>query len=137
MREIDALDGICARLCDQTGIHFHVLNRRHGPAVMGHRALIDRKLYRRAMQEELFRNTPNLQVLEATVEDLCLEQATCPEGQGQTHRVIGCILGDGREIRAPSVVITTGTFLNGELVWGGRRSPGGRIGEASSSGLAR
>jgi len=51
MREIDAMDGICARLCDDTGIHFHVLNRSHGPAVIGLRALIDRKLYKKAMQK--------------------------------------------------------------------------------------
>jgi len=51
LREIDAMDGVCARICDQTGFNWRVLNRRNGPAVMGLRALIDRKLYKRAMQE--------------------------------------------------------------------------------------
>ncbi|KAI3413727.1 Mitochondrial Translation Optimization [Globodera pallida] len=139
MREIDALDGVCPRICDQTGFHFHVLNRRHGPAVLGLRALIDRKLYKSAMQEEIFRNTPNLDVLEAAVEDLFLDDDSSQIAGDElpSHRVKGCVLGDGRLIIAPTVVITTGTFLNGLLVWGGQQKPGGRIGEASSSGLAK
>lgn len=51
MREVDALDGLCARLCDQTAITFQALNRSKGPAVLGLRAQIDRNLYRNAMQE--------------------------------------------------------------------------------------
>jgi tRNA uridine 5-carboxymethylaminomethyl modification enzyme len=51
MREIDAMDGISPRICDQTGIHFHILNGSRGPAVIGLRALIDRKLYKKAMQQ--------------------------------------------------------------------------------------
>lgn len=50
MREVDALDGLCARICDQSGIHYKVLNRRKGPAVWGLRAQIDRKLYKQNMQ---------------------------------------------------------------------------------------
>ena len=50
MREVDALDGLCSRICDQSGIHYKVLNRRKGPAVWGLRAQIDRKLYKQNMQ---------------------------------------------------------------------------------------
>lgn len=50
MREVDALDGLCSRICDQSGVHYKVLNRRKGPAVWGLRAQIDRKLYKQNMQ---------------------------------------------------------------------------------------
>ena len=50
MREIDAMDGICGRLCDESGVQYRVLNRAKGPAVWGPRAQIDRKLYRANMQ---------------------------------------------------------------------------------------
>ena len=106
MREIDAMDGVCPRICDQTGIHFHVLNRRHGPAVIGLRALIDRKLYKKEMQKvtkiinnlkkfkEILENTANLEIIEGTVENLCIEEATC-SSSNYTHRVTGCVLGNG------------------------------------------
>nr|CAD2135075.1 unnamed protein product [Meloidogyne enterolobii] len=136
MREIDAMDGICARLCDDTGIHFHVLNRSHGPAVIGLRALIDRKLYKKAMQKEIFENTPNLDVIESTVEDLIIVEATCSTKNNFTHKLVGCIIKNGINIYSPSIIITTGTFLKGELNWGGKSVPGGRMGEGPSSGLA-
>ncbi|XP_078394226.1 5-taurinomethyluridine-[tRNA] synthase subunit MTO1, mitochondrial-like, partial [Cetorhinus maximus] len=71
IREVDALDGLCARICDQSGIHFKVLNRRKGPAVWGLRAQVDRKLYKRLMQSEILR-TPGLTVREGSVEDLLI-----------------------------------------------------------------
>lgn len=77
MREVDALDGLCGRICDISGIHYRVLNRRKGPAVWGLRAQIDRKLYKKHLQEELF-STPNLEILESSVEDLILQNdSTC------------------------------------------------------------
>src|SRR5215213_2691161 len=102
VREIDALDGLIARVADRGGIQFRVLNRRKGPAVRGPRAQADRKLYAAAMQEAI-RTTANLTVIEGEIEDLVLK-----EGQ-----VSGAMLADGRELSAPSVVITTGTFLRG------------------------
>src|SRR5690606_38813156 len=68
-REIDALDGLMGRVIDEAGIQFRVLNRRKGPAVRGHRAQADRKLYRSAMQAELLA-TPNLTIIEGKVDDL-------------------------------------------------------------------
>lgn len=53
MREVDALDGLCSRICDQSGVHYKVLNRRKGPAVWGLRAQIDRKLYKQNMQVKI------------------------------------------------------------------------------------
>src|SRR5690349_11471631 len=69
VREIDALDGLMGRVADQAGIQFRVLNRSKGPAVQGPRAQADRKLYRLAMQAAV-RATPNLDVIEAPVEDV-------------------------------------------------------------------
>ncbi|CAH6780193.1 Mto1 [Phodopus roborovskii] len=89
MREVDALDGLCSRICDQSGIHYKVLNRRKGPAVWGLRAQIDRKLYKQNMQEEVL-NTPLLTVQEGTVEDLVLTE---PEpGYPGKCRVRGVVL---------------------------------------------
>ncbi len=73
VREIDALDGLMGKVADAAGIQFRVLNRSKGPAVRGPRAQADRKLYRQAMQAAI-RATANLEVIEAAVEDLIVEQ---------------------------------------------------------------
>ncbi|XP_054289957.1 protein MTO1 homolog, mitochondrial isoform X2 [Macrosteles quadrilineatus] len=103
MREIDALDGVCCRICDRSGIQYKVLNTRKGPAVWGPRAQIDRKLYKQNVQEELFKNTPNLDVLVASVEDLLLEQPTNPSSDQVLQQCVGVVLStpprlDGRTI---------------------------------------
>uniref|UniRef100_A0A2K5LK12 Mitochondrial tRNA translation optimization 1 n=4 Tax=Cercopithecidae TaxID=9527 RepID=A0A2K5LK12_CERAT len=90
MREVDALDGLCSRICDQSGVHYKVLNRRKGPAVWGLRAQIDRKLYKQNMQKEIL-NTPLLTVQEGAVEDLILTEPE-PEHTGKC-RVSGVVLG--------------------------------------------
>ncbi|MFT4911693.1 MAG: tRNA uridine 5-carboxymethylaminomethyl modification enzyme [Brevundimonas sp.] len=125
VREIDAMDGIMGRLGDVSGIQFRLLNRSRGAAVQGPRSQIDRRLYREAMQAELAQ-TPNLSLRAGTAERLILD--------GQ--RVIGVVTGDGDEIRAAAVVLTTGTFLNGVIHRGDERIPAGRDGEAPSTGLA-
>src|SRR5436853_5034860 len=71
VREIDALDGLMGRVADRAGIQFRVLNRRKGPAVRGPRAQADRKLYAAAMQQAI-RETANLTVIEAEVDDLMI-----------------------------------------------------------------
>ncbi|EHA97916.1 MTO1-like protein, mitochondrial [Heterocephalus glaber] len=149
MREIDALDGLCSRICDQSGVHYKVLNRRKGPAVWGLRAQIDRKLYKQNMQKEIL-NTPLLTVQEGAVEDLILTQ---PEpGHPGRCRVSGVVLGmywlqvlitayqtpvDGSAVHAESVILTTGTFLRGTVVIGLETHPAGRLGDQPSIGLAQ
>lgn len=134
MREVDALDGLCSRICDQSGIHYKVLNRRKGPAVWGLRAQIDRKLYKQNMQKEIL-STPLLTVQEGAVEDLVLAE---PEpGYGGKSRVRGVVLADGSTIHAESVILTTGTFLRGTVIIGLEVHPAGRLGDQPSIGLAQ
>ncbi len=126
VREIDALDGLMGRVADRAGIQFRVLNRRKGPAVRGPRAQADRKLYAAAMQAEI-REIPNLDVIEAEVDDLLTDE----------HRVAGVKLADGSLIQAGAVVLTTGTFLSGLIHIGEKQIPAGRVGEAPALGLSR
>lgn len=126
VREIDALDGLMARIADLGGIQFRVLNRRKGPAVRGPRAQADRKLYAHAMQAAI-RAVPNLEVIEAEADDLLIKSG----------RLSGVRLADGREIAAGAVVLTTGTFLRGLIHIGEKQIPAGRIGEAPAMGLSR
>ncbi|XP_014804840.1 PREDICTED: protein MTO1 homolog, mitochondrial isoform X1 [Calidris pugnax] len=134
MREVDALDGLCGRLCDRAGIHYKVLNRAKGPAVWGLRAQIDRQLYRESMQREIL-NTPLLTVREASVEDLLLAEPE-PERPGKCQ-VTGVVLGDGSTVHAGSVVLTTGTFLRGMVLVGLESHPAGRLGDRPAVGLAQ
>src|SRR3546814_12663798 len=74
VREIDALDGVMARVADAAGIQFRMLNASKGPAVRGPRAQADRKLYRQAMQAVLAEQA-NLTIVEATIEDLLVDRS--------------------------------------------------------------
>jgi len=125
VREIDAMDGVMGRLADVSGIQFRLLNRSKGAAVQGPRSQIDRRLYREAMQAEL-EKTPNLTLMAGTAEALLMDGT----------RVVGVTTGEGAELRAASVVLTTGTFLNGVIHKGDQRIPAGRHGEAPSTGMA-
>ena len=125
VREVDALDGIMARAIDRAGIQFRVLNRSKGPAVRGPRAQADRRLYREAVQA-LLAGQADLEIVEGAVEDLLSEN----------DRISGVRLGDGREIRAGAVVVTTGTFLRGLIHRGESTESAGRIGEPPSLGLS-
>lgn len=125
VREIDALDGIMGLATDAAGIQFRMLNRSRGPAVRGPRAQTDRKLYREAVQS-LLGDQPNLTQCAGGVEDLIIEGSVCK----------GIVLSNGERIGARSVVLTTGTFLNGLIHLGQRTWAAGRIDEAPSLGLA-
>ncbi|KHJ90821.1 tRNA uridine 5-carboxymethylaminomethyl modification enzyme GidA [Oesophagostomum dentatum] len=130
IREVDALDGVCGRICDKSAITYQALNSGQGPAVLGLRAQIDRKLYKAHMQKELS-STPNLEIVRGAVEALATKEV---EGK---MRVLGVVLEDGSVLKAKSVVIATGTFLGGEIFLGRQRWPAGRIGEKSAMGLSK
>jgi tRNA uridine 5-carboxymethylaminomethyl modification enzyme len=125
VREIDALDGLMGRVADEGGIQFRVLNRRKGPAVRGPRAQQDRRLYAAAMQA-VVRECANLIVIEGEADDLLVRDGA----------VSGIRLGDGREVEAGAVVLTTGTFLRGLIHIGELKTPAGRVGEAPAVGLS-
>ena len=125
VREVDALDGLIGRVADAAGIQFRLLNRSRGPAVRGPRAQMDRAVYRRVMTAELARQ-PRLTIVEGAVEDLILEAG----------RVVGVETAGGERLCAAAVVLTTGTFLRGEIHRGGERIPAGRAGDAPAVRLA-
>lgn len=125
VREVDALDGLMGRVADQAGIQYRLLNRRKGPAVRGPRAQMDRALYRSAMQAAIG-DVANLSVLEGEVDDLVVKEGV----------VCGVVLGDGQQISADAVVLTTGTFLRGLIHRGDETIPAGRMGEGPVRGLS-
>jgi len=125
VREIDALDGVMGVAADRAGIQFRLLNRKKGPAVQGPRTQADRQLYMTAIQD-LTAKVSNLEVIEAEVTDLSLSSGN----------VEGVILADGTNISAPSVILTTGTFLRGVIHVGDKSHSGGRMGDKPSVALA-
>lgn len=125
VREIDALGGIMGRIIDRTGIQFRLLNRSRGPAVQSPRAQADRSLYRTEMRRVL-EATPSLHLRQGVVVDLIVEN----------KEIVGVELQDTRRFGAKSVVIATGTFLNGTIHTGRRTFSAGRSGEPASIELA-
>lgn len=125
VREIDALGGIMGRVIDRTGIQFRLLNRSRGPAVQSPRAQADRSLYRIEMRRAL-EATPNLHLRQGVVVDLIVEN----------KQIVGIELQDTRRFGAKSVIIATGTFLNGTIHTGRRTFSAGRSGEPASIELA-
>ncbi|MBP7377186.1 MAG: tRNA uridine-5-carboxymethylaminomethyl(34) synthesis enzyme MnmG [Pyrinomonadaceae bacterium] len=125
VREIDALGGIMGRVIDRTGIQFRLLNRSRGPAVQSPRAQADRSMYRTEMRSVL-EATPNLSLRQGVVVKLIVAN----------NRVIGVELQDSRRFGAKSVVVATGTFLNGTIHTGEKTFSAGRAGEPASIELA-
>src|SRR6476620_560197 len=125
VREIDALAGIMARAIDRAGFQFRVLNRSKGAAVRGPRAQADRKLYAQAVRD-LLANQPGLEIREGEAVELLTEH----------DRAAGVLDGTGEALRAGAVVLTTGTFLRGEIHLGEERWPAGRVGDGPSEHLA-
>lgn len=125
VKEIDALDGLMARVIDKAGIHYKMLNESKGPAVWGPRAQADRTLYRAAMYEEIT-NYPNLSVLYDSVEDIEIID----------EKVDSVITKNQNKITCKKVILTTGTFLDGVIHIGKKTIPAGRAGEDPSIGLS-
>ena len=129
-KEIDAMGGLMGKICDSAAIQYHRLNRSKGPAVRSSRAQCDMQVYRKKMQRELM-NTPNLDVKQGTVDDLRFEQV---DGE---FKVQGVITELDVFYETDTVILTTGTFLNGLCHVGMDNFEAGRAGdEAASYGLA-
>src|SRR5688572_16935997 len=125
VREIDALGGIMGLVADEAGIQFRLLNTSRGPAVWSPRAQADKAGYRYVMRR-LLEATPNLYIKQAEVVDILLEN----------NHVVGLELLDGRRVAGTTVVLTTGTFLNGLIHIGEKQFTAGRNGEQASIPLA-
>lgn len=113
LREVDALDGVVGRIVDKAGVQFRVLNKRKGPAVWGPRAQIDRELYKKYMREELV-DYKNLAIVQNSVDDIIVQKSG-PGLDGRHGRITGVKLQNGEVIPTNHVIITTGTFLGGEI----------------------
>ncbi|MGR3311370.1 MAG: tRNA uridine-5-carboxymethylaminomethyl(34) synthesis enzyme MnmG [Candidatus Brocadiales bacterium] len=125
VREIDALGGEMAKVIDQTGIQFRMLNTSKGPAVRSPRAQADKKPYQLTMKRRL-EEQENLSLCQETVDALLVKH----------NRVIGIIAQSGITYRAKAVILTTGTFLKGLIHCGNTKVVGGRVGEPSAEKLS-
>ncbi len=135
VREIDVLGGEMGRAIDRTGIQFRVLNRRKGPAVQAPRAQADKHRYQQLMAATVA-SQPQLHLVEADAVGLTAGPIPPAGPGGARHRITGVVLDDGRELRAPRVILCTGTFLRGLMHVGEDRTRGGREGAGSSEGLS-
>ena len=124
VREIDALGGYSGIVTDKTMIQFRMLNKSKGPAMWSPRAQSDRFLFVKEWRS-ILENTPNLDFWQDMVNDIIVED----------NKVIGVKTGMGHEIKAKTVVLTNGTFLNGIIHIGKKTFGGGRIGERAATGL--
>lgn len=136
IREVDAMDGVAGRIIDKAGIMFRFLNRSKGPAVWGPRAQIDRDLYKKYMLEELL-DTNGLSIVQGKVADIVVSKEGVENGYGVQGKIVGVRLESGEVIPTGRVVITTGTFLGGEIHIGLDIFPSGRMGEAPTYGLSK
>jgi tRNA uridine 5-carboxymethylaminomethyl modification enzyme len=125
VKEIDALGGAMAAATDEAGIQFRILNVSKGPAVRATRAQADRVLYKAAIRHRL-ENQPKLWLFQQAVDDLMLEG----------DRVIGAVTQIGLRFRAPAVVLTAGTFLDGRIHVGLQNYSAGRAGDPPAVSLS-
>ncbi len=125
VREIDALGGLMGLAIDATGIQFRMLNRSKGPAVQSPRAQADKYKYKEYIRQAL-ESADNLTIVEATAAEVLTQQ----------NAVIGVRCLDGSVYRAPTAVITAGTFLKGVMHIGAEQMQGGRLDEPASNELS-
>ena len=126
VREIDALGGAMATAADLSGIQFRILNSRKGPAVRATRAQADRVLYKAAIRE-VIEHQPNLWIFQQAAEDLIVENDS----------VRGVVTQMGLRFFTDNVVLTTGTFLGGQIHIGLQNYSGGRAGDPPANALAK
>ena len=122
VKEVDALGGAMAAATDESGIQFRILNGSKGPAVRATRAQADRILYKAAIRHRL-ENQPNLWLFQQAVDDLVIESV---DG---LDRVTGAVTQSGITFRGRTVVLTTGTFLDGKIHMGLQNYSAGRAGD--------
>jgi tRNA uridine 5-carboxymethylaminomethyl modification enzyme len=122
VKEVDALGGAMAAATDESGIQFRILNGSKGPAVRAMRAQADRILYKAAIRHRL-ENQPNLWLFQQAVDDLVIESV---DG---LDRVTGAVTQSGITFRGRTVVLTTGTFLDGKIHMGLQNYSAGRAGD--------
>ena len=128
VKEIDALDGVIARAADQSGIQYRMLNASKGPAVQGLRVQADRKLFKKAINL-ILNSYKNLTILEEEVVDIKLNS--------KENKVSGVILSNKKIVSCETIVLTTGTFLNGLIHIGSKTIKAGRVGEKATYGLSK
>ena len=124
VREIDAMGGYSGIVTDESMIQFRMLNRSKGPAMWSPRAQSDRMLFA-AKWRQMLEETPNVDFYQDRVQGLLIRD----------NRAFGVITGLGHEIKAKSVVLTNGTFLNGVIHIGEKRLGGGRMAEKAAKGI--
>ncbi|WP_343184038.1 tRNA uridine-5-carboxymethylaminomethyl(34) synthesis enzyme MnmG [Buchnera aphidicola (Ceratovacuna keduensis)] len=125
VKEIDALGGIMARVADRSCIQFRYLNTNKGFAVRSTRMQVDRYFYKKYVHKFLF-NKKKLFIIECEVSNLILKD----------NKVIGVITRFGNKFYSKSVILTTGTFLNGKIYLGKKCTVGGRTNDFSSISLS-
>ncbi|MDC3249547.1 tRNA uridine-5-carboxymethylaminomethyl(34) synthesis enzyme MnmG [Candidatus Pelagibacter sp.] len=125
VREIDALDGVMGEIADKSGIQFRLLNRSRGPAVRGPRTQSDRFLYRKYMQEKLV-NYCNLTIFSDPIIEFFFAK----------NAISGFKTQSGKKVLCGKLILTTGTFLNGLIHIGEKKTPAGRYNEEPSTGLS-
>ena len=124
VREIDAMGGYSGIVSDKSTIQFRMLNRSKGPAMWSPRTQNDRMLFA-ATWREMLENTPNVDFYQDMVRSILIKNNTA----------CGVITGLGHEVRAKSVVVTSGTFLNGIIHIGEKQFGGGRVAEKAATGI--
>ena len=129
VREIDALGGIMGRAIDEAGLQFRLLNQRKGPAMHSPRAQADKKRYQQVVKRYV-EEQESLHLKQEIVEDLLTEES------GGATKIVGVSVRGDATYRAPTVVLTTGTFLKALMHTGESKTPGGRAGEGTTSGIS-
>ncbi|MDF1808666.1 MAG: tRNA uridine-5-carboxymethylaminomethyl(34) synthesis enzyme MnmG [Phycisphaerales bacterium] len=132
VREVDAMGGLMGLIADATGIQFKVLNTSKGSAVHGPRCQSDKVAYSQVAQS-MIKSRDEIQVIEGTVEEILTTN-------DHSKRIVGVRVANGSDefiLEAPSVVVTTGTFMRGLMHMGSEKTEGGRFGEKAATGISK